>query len=128
MRGECKYCGANAADDMCERCALREESDEHIAELQTEVQQLKHELRKYEPSDAMMVVLLQRDDCIREAARLLRPLETAFRRTPVSGADSIAAQAVSAWLAHPTVQRAVASPLADKRPLAATDDPGHVDE
>jgi archaellum component FlaC len=86
--------------------APSEHLEERVEELETEVQQLKAELRKYEPSDSMMIVLLQRDDVIREAERLLRVAGTVTRDMP----DFI--DAVDAWLKHPTVVRAVTSPMA----------------
>jgi chromosome segregation ATPase len=41
-------------------------------DLRTEIAELKHELRKYEPSDAMMIKLLGLNEAIREAAELIK--------------------------------------------------------
>jgi hypothetical protein len=47
------------------------EAEERIEELELEVAELKAELRKYEPSDGVMIQLLGLNECIREAAELL---------------------------------------------------------
>ncbi len=89
--------------------APSEHLEQRIEELEAEVQPLKAELRKYQPSDAMMVKLLGLNDVIREAERLLRVAGTVTRDMP----DFI--DAVDAWLQHPTVVRAVTSPLAQAK-------------
>ena len=71
---------------------------ERIAELEIEVQQLKHELRRYEPSDAVMIQLLGLNETIREAARLLADVQ--YEQGCASE------PAITAWLALPVVQRA----------------------
>ncbi len=86
-----------------------EHLEQRIAELGTEVLQLKAELRQYQPSDGMMYKLLGLNDVIREAERLLRVAGTVTRDMP----DFI--DAVDAWLMHPTVVRAVKSPMAQAK-------------
>jgi hypothetical protein len=102
------------AAPYCEECQSRADQlqhcEEYSNELQTEVQQLKHELRKYEPSDAMMIQLLGLNETIREAAALLT------KAWDVEEQDGDAferwRERKKAWLASPIVQRATGSPLA----------------
>lgn len=83
------------------------EALEHVAELETEVLQLKAELRQYQPSDGMMVKLLGLNDVIREAARIFELLKLGK-----PGFAQITLADLHNWLEHPTVVRAVTSPLA----------------
>lgn len=99
----------------CEECQNRADQvyacEEHINDLQREVAELKHELRKYEPSDAMMYRLLELHECIREAAALLTK---GWDIEEPDGGDSFERwrERKKTWLASPTVQRATGSPMA----------------
>jgi hypothetical protein len=97
----------------CEGCMnagdVIAQQEETIGELETEIQQLKAELRKYQPSDGMMYKLLGLNDAIREAARLLYDSGRVQRDMPEH------LDAVDEWLKHPTVDRAVKSAMAQAK-------------
>jgi hypothetical protein len=66
-------------------------------DLRTEIEELKHDLRKYEPSDAMMIKLLGLNEAIREAAGLMEKLK--------AGHHAMGPE-MEAWLSLPVVKAA----------------------
>jgi hypothetical protein len=74
-------------------------------DLRIELAELKHELRKYEPSDAMMIQLLGLNECIREAAPVVEMFEQLLADRVLSEGGPILTQ-VRTWLALPAVKAA----------------------
>jgi hypothetical protein len=113
----CPACGRLYEDSAPE--LLPSTLEERVGELETEIQQLKAELRQYQPSDGMMYKLLGLNDVIREAAELLQFIvadgNNAVEAGLVSPMTEHVEGQIDAWLKHPTVVRAVTSPLAQAK-------------
>ncbi len=104
LRGAAVYafrCQADTSRALMEANQLFAQEKADNEDLRVEIAELKGELRKYEPSDAMMYRLLELNDCIREAARLIDAAAGA------PGEHNVPWDEMRAWLATGTVQRAV---------------------